>query len=70
MGIPGSDDIMLNYQTTSFHDALYVRRVLGLKPAPEFEAWCERHRILDSGTRPAGRVSPGLARLLEQVKGA
>ena len=39
MGIPGSDDIMLNYQTTSFHDALYARRVLGLKPAPEFETW-------------------------------
>lgn len=39
MGIPGSDDIMLNYQTTSFHDALYARRVLGLKPAPEFEQW-------------------------------
>lgn len=39
MGIPGSDDIMLNYQTTSFHDALYVRRVLGSKAAPEFEEW-------------------------------
>lgn len=39
MGVPGADDIMLNYQTTSFHDALYARRVLGLKPAPEFEAW-------------------------------
>lgn len=39
MGIPGSDDIMLNYQTTSFHDALYVRRVLGLDPAPEFQKW-------------------------------
>ncbi|GAB1620536.1 ethanolamine ammonia-lyase subunit EutB [Agarivorans albus] len=39
MGIPGSDDIMLNYQTTSFHDALYARKVLGLKPAPEFETW-------------------------------
>ncbi len=39
MGIPGSDDIMLNYQTTSFHDALYARKVLGLKPAPEFESW-------------------------------
>lgn len=39
MGIPGSDDIMLNYQTTSFHDALYARRVLGLKPSPEFEKW-------------------------------
>ncbi len=39
MGVPGSDDIMLNYQSTSFHDALYVRRVLGLQAAPEFEAW-------------------------------
>jgi len=45
MGIPGSDDIMLNYQTTSFHDALYVRRVLGLRPAPEFEAWLQRMQI-------------------------
>lgn len=42
MGIPGSDDIMLNYQTTSFHDALYVREVLGKRAAPEFEQWlCE-----------------------------
>lgn len=39
MGIPGSDDIMLNYQTTSFHDALYARKALGLKPSPEFEKW-------------------------------
>lgn len=39
MGIPGSDDIMLNYQSTSFHDALYVRKLLNLKPAPEFEKW-------------------------------
>jgi ethanolamine ammonia-lyase large subunit len=39
MGVPGADDIMLHYQSTSFHDALYVRSVLGLKPAPEFEAW-------------------------------
>jgi ethanolamine ammonia-lyase large subunit len=39
MGVPGADDIMLNYQSTSFHDALYVRRLLGLRPAPEFEAW-------------------------------
>ena len=48
MGIPGSDDIMLNYQTTSFHDALYVRRVLGLKPAPQFEAWLQRMNIFSS----------------------
>ena len=45
MGIPGSDDIMLNYQTTSFHDALYARRVLGLKPAPEFEDWLLKMEI-------------------------
>ena len=39
MGVPGADDIMLNYQSTSFHDALYIRSVLGRKRAPEFEAW-------------------------------
>ncbi|CAM4176828.1 Ethanolamine ammonia-lyase heavy chain [Pedobacter westerhofensis] len=47
MGIPGSDDIMLNYQSTSFHDALYLRKVLGLRPAPEFEAWLIRQGITD-----------------------
>lgn len=47
MGIPGADDIMLNYQTTSFHDALYLRKVLGLKPAPEFEDWLKRMNIMD-----------------------
>nr|WP_121628254.1 ethanolamine ammonia-lyase subunit EutB [Poseidonibacter antarcticus] len=45
MGIPGSDDIMLNYQTTSFHDALYARRVLNLDPAPEFKLWLEKMEI-------------------------
>ena len=45
MGVPGSDDIMLNYQSTSFHDALYIRRVLGLRPAPEFEAWLQKMQI-------------------------
>ncbi len=49
MGIPGSDDVMLNYQTTSFHDALYLRRVLGLKPAPEFEAWLKAQEIFAEG---------------------
>ena len=49
MGIPGSDDIMLNYQTTSFHDALYARTVLGLKPAPEFQDWLERAGIFEPG---------------------
>jgi ethanolamine ammonia-lyase large subunit len=42
MGVPGGDDTMLSYQSTSFHDALYVRQLLGLKPAPEFEAWLSR----------------------------
>jgi len=45
MGIPGSDDVMLNYQSTSFHDALYIRKLLGLKPAPEFEGWLLRQGI-------------------------
>jgi len=39
MGVPGADDVMLQYQSTSFHDALYLRSILGLRPAPEFEAW-------------------------------
>jgi ethanolamine ammonia-lyase large subunit len=46
MGVPGADDIMLNYQSTSFHDALYVRNVLGLLPAPEFADWLARMRIM------------------------
>jgi len=54
MGIPGADDIMLNYQTTSFHDALYLRKVLGLKPAPEFEDWLKRMDIMDED----GEVRP------------
>ncbi|NKA03590.1 ethanolamine ammonia lyase large subunit [Ralstonia solanacearum] len=54
MGIPGSDDVMLNYQTTSFHDALYVRRVLGLRPAPEFEDWLARMGICTAGD---GRIA-------------
>lgn len=47
MGIPGADDIMLNYQSTSFHDALYVRKVLNKKPAPEFERWLQQQNIMD-----------------------
>ncbi|MEG0973454.1 MAG: ethanolamine ammonia-lyase subunit EutB [Comamonas sp.] len=49
MGIPGSDDIMLNYQTTSFHDALYLRKTLGLRPTPEFEAWLQSMGITQAG---------------------
>jgi len=51
MAVPGSDDIMLNYQTTSFHDALYVRRVLNLKPAPEFETWLHKMAIFRDGAQ-------------------
>ena len=57
MGVPGADDIMLGYQSTSFHDALYLRSVLGLKPAPEFEAWLTQMAIADA----AGRIRPRLA---------
>jgi ethanolamine ammonia-lyase large subunit len=51
MGVPGADDVMLNYQSTSFHDALYLREVMGLKRAPEFEAWLEKMRITDQHGR-------------------
>ena len=51
MGVPGADDIMLNYQSTSFHDALYLREALGLKHAPEFESWLQRMRIVDEAGR-------------------
>ncbi|MFV3131107.1 ethanolamine ammonia-lyase subunit EutB [Niveispirillum sp. KHB5.9] len=54
IGVPGADDIMLNYQSTSFHDALYVRDVLDARPAPEFEAWLAQMGMLDA----RGRVAP------------
>jgi ethanolamine ammonia-lyase large subunit len=53
MGVPGADDIMLGYQSTSFHDAQYLRQVLGLRPAPEFEAWLEKMKIIDGPNRLA-----------------
>lgn len=51
MGVPGADDIMLGYQSTSFHDAAALRQLLGLKRAPEFEAWLQRVGIVDAGGR-------------------
>jgi len=54
MGVPGADDIMLNYQSTSFHDALYLREALGLRHAPEFAAWLERMNLTDR----QGRLLP------------
>lgn len=70
MGIPGSDDVMLNYQTTSFHDALYARRVLGLRPAPEFEAWLERAGIIHPGApdRLVDGTPPAFSRLLAAAR--
>src|ERR1700741_4033072 len=54
MGVPGADDVMLNYQSTSFHDALYVRDLFGLKRAPEFDDWLVRNGLADSAFRLAG----------------
>ena len=62
MGIPGADDIMLNYQTTSFHDSLYLRQLLGLRPAPEFEQWLETMGIVRDGrVQPVAATHPLLA---------
>jgi ethanolamine ammonia-lyase large subunit len=60
MGVPGADDIMLNYQSTSFHDVLAVRQLLGLRPAPEFEAWLGAMGLLseDGLVRPAALPAP------------
>jgi ethanolamine ammonia-lyase large subunit len=55
MGVPGADDIMLNYQSTSFHDVLAVREILGRRPAPEFEAWLAAMGLMSK----AGQVRPG-----------
>jgi ethanolamine ammonia-lyase large subunit len=68
MGVPGADDAMLGYESTSFHDRHYLRQVLGLRPAPEFEAWLQRMGILDE----AGRLQPVRRghRLLAAAQGA
>ena len=55
MGVPGADDIMLGYQSTSFHDALAMRDLYGRRPAPEFEAWLAKQGLMDS----ADRIRPG-----------
>ncbi|MBS0528448.1 MAG: ethanolamine ammonia-lyase subunit EutB, partial [Proteobacteria bacterium] len=54
MGVPGADDIMLNYQSTSFHDALYIRELFGLARAPEFDDWLRRSGLAGTGFRLAG----------------
>ncbi|MBL4282757.1 ethanolamine ammonia-lyase subunit EutB [Vibrio fluvialis] len=72
MGIPGSDDIMLNYQTTSFHDALYARQVLGSRPAPEFEAWLKKMEIFHQDERKqlADDLSPHFSHPLRLIQEA
>ena len=55
MGVPGADDVMLGYQSTSFHDALAMRDLYGRRPAPEFEAWLSKQGLMDS----ANRIRPG-----------
>jgi ethanolamine ammonia-lyase large subunit len=69
MGVPGADDVMLNYQSTSFHDALYVREALGLRPAPEFEAWLVRMGLFDAAGRllELGAAANAQGRLLEHL---
>jgi ethanolamine ammonia-lyase large subunit len=64
MGVPGADDIMLGYQSTSFHDALAMRELLGRRPAPEFEAWLARQGLVDSAERIRPRTLPSRFRAL------
>jgi ethanolamine ammonia-lyase large subunit len=66
MGVPGSDDIMLNYQSTSFHDALYIRNVLGLRPAPEFEHWLIKQGMMDNNGMI---ITQANSRLFNEMKG-
>src|SRR5258708_39159744 len=61
-GVPGADDVMLNYQSSSFHDALYLRGVLNKRPAPEFEAWLERIGVTDGAGNILGPGSIDQAR--------
>jgi ethanolamine ammonia-lyase large subunit len=58
MGVPGADDVMLGYQSTSFHDALAMRDLLGRRPAPEFEAWLARQGLMDADSRIRPRAIP------------
>jgi ethanolamine ammonia-lyase large subunit len=68
MGVPGADDVMLGYQSTSFHDALAMRDLLGLKPAPEFEIWLAQQGLMHNDRiRPAELPKPFRALLQAQV---
>jgi len=69
MGVPGADDIMLGYQSTSFHDALYARRVLGLRPAPEFAAWLAHMQITDAQGVLHTALAPAFQAALLRLEG-
>jgi ethanolamine ammonia-lyase large subunit len=60
MGLPMGDDVMLNYQSSSFHDDASLREVLGMRPAPEFERWCEEIGIMEAGRLTAKAGDPSL----------
>ncbi len=70
MGVPGSDDIMLNYQSTSFHDALVMRQLMGLRAAPEFEDWLQRMGVFEpgDGSRLADALPPPFAAALQRLQ--
>ncbi len=72
MGVPGADDIMLNYQSTSFHDALVMRQILGLRAAPEFEAWLQKMGIFEPGenSRLAEAIAAPFAAVLKRLGAA
>jgi ethanolamine ammonia-lyase large subunit len=71
MGVPGGDDIMLNYQSSSFHDALVMRQLLGLRPAPEFENWLRRMGVFEpgNGLRLSAALPPAFAAAVKQLEG-
>ncbi len=60
MGVPGADDMMLNYQSTSYHDVRFMQRTLGLRPVPEFAEWLQRVGIADGDMRLAGDMRRSL----------
>ncbi len=70
MGVPGADDVMLNYQSTSYHDVRFVQTTLGLRPAPEFEAWLIAMGIIEPDGRLAPREQPRLLREVARLASA
>jgi len=72
MGVPGADDIMLNYQSTSFHDALVMRQLFGLRPAPEYEAWLQQMGVFapGSGSTLSDALPAPFAAVLQRLEAA